>query len=642
MEKREFVLIILGIAIILFSVAFLMNKAVTSGKVIYEATNLISNPNFEQDLASWYISASPTNESASTTIVTDGCISGKCLKMIKGSSTWQGAAQKIGPMVPGQAYLLKVGFNSSSLHNAFIGLYDNDWKNSTGSKNNSQKKIFTSVKRGTGVWDSISIDTTIPTIDDFRESTANHNWYLYLYGYSTGSATDPIYYDNVSLREDSQICTDNDDGINLNTQGTTFGRYLTTTPGYENPIQRIDYCWTTSTSGNTNIITTCNDINCHITEYYCNSSGYLNFNYSLCPEGCNNGACTTASNRNDSNNDSDNGNGIIGNFNSFYQENINLGVYLNSELGNISKKYNGTKLIEFRENGISKINYSYDFDNTLNMSNVRIIKEPVNSSFGYLVIDGLIGNKSILVDKINGSNSICIKDAQNIGISDFSSTCSYYDEYLLGCPGNTSGFICTINGNYYSISGLTNSAVREMPFDNSSSYFGISNCTANWSCGEWSGCFAGSESRVCSDFNNCGNYSGEPEQTRSCGGDIADSCIPDWNCGTWTPAVCPKSQSQTRSCSDLNQCELNQLTKNETQQCTHRSNFIWTVLLIIGIGGIVVLVIILFLLRNKQKGNNASGGYDANVSQSFFPPNNKPDYQPAKVKEDFGNMKRGN
>lgn len=80
-------------------------------------------------------------------------------------------------------------------------------------------------------------------------------------------------------------------------------------------------------------------------------------------------------------------------------------------------------------------------------------------------------------------------------------------------------------------------------------------CVEAWGCGNWSACSAGEETRICADGNVCGTTTSKPAVTRSC--DVpapapgSAACTEDWSCGAWSSCV---NGFQTRSCSDANAC----------------------------------------------------------------------------------------
>lgn len=49
-------------------------------------------------------------------------------------------------------------------------------------------------------------------------------------------------------------------------------------------------------------------------------------------------------------------------------------------------------------------------------------------------------------------------------------------------------------------------------------------CTPNWTCGEWTTCSNSSQTRTCSDTNNCGKSDGKPSENQSCYSPLEASC----------------------------------------------------------------------------------------------------------------------
>jgi len=52
---------------------------------------------------------------------------------------------------------------------------------------------------GSGRWQHLSVTVTIPLQDDCGDSTADDDWWVYLYGYHPVADNSPILYDDVSL-----------------------------------------------------------------------------------------------------------------------------------------------------------------------------------------------------------------------------------------------------------------------------------------------------------------------------------------------------------------------------------------------------------------------------------------------------------
>jgi len=185
-----------------------------------------------------------------------------------------------------------------------------------------------------------------------------------------------------------------------------------------------------------------------------------------------------------------------------------------------------------------------------------------------------------------------------------STECSEDNEYLMDCPdteefsGNT--YACSLNNSIISVSGLKNSAVRETI---------LSDCTPNWTCTDWGGCFNSTRSRICTDSNQCGINTGKPNITESC----QAQCVPDWSCTDWNPSNCSNGVNQTRTCTDRNSCNVLTSKPSELNVCPEEDSpllggLIWWI-----IGGVVLFLIIIIILfffhisnKNKPKEENYS------------------------------------
>lgn len=78
-----------------------------------------------------------------------------------------------------------------------------------------------------------------------------------------------------------------------------------------------------------------------------------------------------------------------------------------------------------------------------------------------------------------------------------------------------------------------------------SSTAGGTTCTPNWNCGEWSYCGPTlTQTRSCSDLNNCRS---PRDETREC-----ETCQESWVCSAWNEC---SAGSQTRACYDEHFCE---------------------------------------------------------------------------------------
>jgi hypothetical protein len=305
-------------------------------------------------------------------------------------------------------------------------------------------------------------------------------------------------------------------------------------------------------------------------------------------------------------------NGIIGNLSSFQQTGTNIAVYVNNNPLNLSRVFNTTSLIEFREGNIARVMFTYNFLQPLNFKNIRIIKQANSSNFGYIIFNGINISKTFTVDRINsGSNRVCVKNRYVANISELSNSCDDIGEHIVNCPGSHGQFSCNLSNNKFIVSGLTESAVRE--FIQSSVTV---NCTPSWSCSDWSFCVRGVQMRTCRDINNCHSNESKPETNKTCT-PIARTCVPSWNCTEWQPAECPKNQTQSRKCLDLNKCRVNVNKPEEVQACVREPKssgaiILMSVLLLIIGGGIIVFIIILYV----SKGDISDAQIEVSVQAS--------------------------
>ncbi|MGD0576487.1 MAG: peptidoglycan-binding domain-containing protein [Candidatus Staskawiczbacteria bacterium] len=95
-------------------------------------------------------------------------------------------------------------------------------------------------------------------------------------------------------------------------------------------------------------------------------------------------------------------------------------------------------------------------------------------------------------------------------------------------------------------------------------------CTPNWQCGSWATCSNSTQTRTCTDSNNCGTTTGKPSLTQSCTMPVI-VCNPNWQCSGF--GACTNNQ-QTQTCNDSNNCGT---TANEpalSQNCVGDSKLI--------------------------------------------------------------------
>ncbi len=285
------------------------------------------------------------------------------------------------------------------------------------------------------------------------------------------------------------------------------------------------------------------------------------------------------------------GNGIIGNFTSFTDINLRLEIYIEDEPGeDVTEPLDDENTeVKFKEGNITIVEFDWDFDDEpLNMKNITIKKQSSSSDFGYLIVNGIEETKTIKVDRVISSNKVCIKDKYVNSISDISDDCNGTREYLLNCPGNLSRFECYISGNKFIVSGLRHSAVREFsPYTPP-----LPACIPKWNCTDWSSCVHNIKTRNCS--NNCNNSI--KIETQAC----SIACTPNWNCTAWMPEKCPKNETQTRSCIDLNNCRTDSGKPKETRSCEYKSSP-WLIIIIVLVILIITAIILIFLLKKHPK-----------------------------------------
>ncbi len=91
-------------------------------------------------------------------------------------------------------------------------------------------------------------------------------------------------------------------------------------------------------------------------------------------------------------------------------------------------------------------------------------------------------------------------------------------------------------------------------------------CTESWSCSEWSECINRTQTRTCTDTNDCGTTLDKPAETQSCTYiPPAQNCTENWECTDWSDCV---NGTQTRTCTDTNNCGTIENKPAESQSCT--------------------------------------------------------------------------
>lgn len=133
-------------------------------------------------------------------VIATGCHAGSCLRMVHNDASWQGASQTVGTLAPGASYELSVWFDTAASHNGFVGLFDASWKDASCSVTG---RNFTVTAAGSGAWQEIVLNETVPEVDDCGESTADDTWKVLLYGHDPTTDNSPVLYDDVALIDTS-------------------------------------------------------------------------------------------------------------------------------------------------------------------------------------------------------------------------------------------------------------------------------------------------------------------------------------------------------------------------------------------------------------------------------------------------------
>jgi len=309
--------------------------------------------------------------------------------------------------------------------------------------------------------------------------------------------------------------------------------------------------------------------------------------------------------------------GFIGSSISDISNNLNLTYYIGGKLLNSTLNYSNVsslQFVEIRNNGQNFISFNHNFSEPLILSNMSIKTNSNSSSFGYIIINGINEEKTVIFNKKNTlSNQVCIKDSSIDSISDISDSCEDNDEYLLDCPGNNSGYNCSISADSFFVSGLEHSAIMELS--------PLTNCTPSWSCSDWSACVGAVHTKTCSDLNNCNTTSGKPNLTESCV--VPTVCISDWSCTPWSPLNCSSNVNQTRICTDKNNCNSLASKPNELNICqieagSSLKTILWIGIFVCFISLSVALIYLLF--KDKFKSNSTQNSVTKILPPPISPP----------------------
>jgi hypothetical protein len=136
---------------------------------------------------------------------------------------------------------------------------------------------------------------------------------------------------------------------------------------------------------------------------------------------------------------------------------------------NLSNQFQGVTNITIKEGNDTIVDIPFNFSNssTLDLSQLIIRKQGNSSERGGIVISGvtLTGDlkKTVYMDKVGSSTSVCIRDAEVALLSQITDDCVGTSEIILNCNGVQAGdYTCTDLGTEYKITGLTHSGVQEI------------------------------------------------------------------------------------------------------------------------------------------------------------------------------------
>jgi len=89
-------------------------------------------------------------------------------------------------------------------------------------------------------------------------------------------------------------------------------------------------------------------------------------------------------------------------------------------------------------------------------------------------------------------------------------------------------------------------------------------CIENWQCSSWNECTTGTQTKTCTDLNNCGTFENKPIETQSC-----ELCQEEWNC-QWTECSDKDKSSYPYDCIDNNDCKTSNSKPSNSIPCDQR------------------------------------------------------------------------
>lgn len=288
-----------------------------------------------------------------------------------------------------------------------------------------------------------------------------------------------------------------------------------------------------------------------------------------------------------------NQNGVMGNLTNTSSIS-SLTVYINSST-NLTRAMSGTQKVELKTSDYTLVEFNWDFSQALDLDKIYLERQSSSESRGYLIVKGILVNKTIKFQRLTNSTKICARNAEINSIGDMTTNCTGSSEILLDCPDSYAGISCSINENYFSVSGLTSSAVKEVATSTGS-------CAANWNCSAWTSCIGGLQTKNCTDINRCNSNMLRKTDIQACL-PPTPACTPNWLCGNWT--ACSTEGTKARICADKKSCDLtSDNKKTETSDCEYKkpTNItLWVVVGVISVIIIIVIILIIYFLKKKPE-----------------------------------------
>ncbi len=153
-------------------------------------------------------------------------------------------------------------------------------------------------------------------------------------------------------------------------------------------------------------------------------------------------------------------------------------------------------------------------------------------------------------------------------------------------------------------------------------------CFPNWNCSDWGECISNIQIRTCIDINSCNNISNKPAITKSCG----VACTPNWTCTDWMPKKCPSNtKTQTRNCTDQNNCGTTMGIPEESQGCSN--NLGWMFWFVVAIIVILVAGMSWILIERRKRKDEQTKKVEEQYSSPTQPryTQTKPKSMPAQI-----------